>query len=332
MKFRKGLQLAIGLLLAALFLWLTVRHIEPGDISRALEGASIVGIAGALLGVIVGYSCRIERWRLMLISANPSLRWRDSAGPLLASFAANNVLPFRAGDVMRSLAFNTQLGTTPGVVLATVFVERLLDLLTVLGLLGVAMAMFGSRAASVAQVSGFLLMTMVTAVSLVLLFPGVMTPLARTLAKCAARWLPRVGEKIAREIDGSIATLQHLSGSGRMTVLVLWSVAAWTAEGCAYWLTALSFPSLAEPMAGWLALPVGALATLVPSTPGYVGTFDYFTAQAMAALGNDRSSATIYALLIHSVVWLPCTVAGGAYLLFRSFTNSNRSAFASRSV
>jgi uncharacterized protein (TIRG00374 family) len=318
MTLRKASQLAIGLLLAALFLWLAVRHIEPGDMRRALERANGIGIAGALLAVIVGYSCRIERWRLMLVSANAKLRWRDCAGPLLASFAANNVLPFRAGDVMRSFAFNTRLGATPGVVIATVFVERLLDLLVVLGLLGAALAAFGGNAAGVAGVSGMLLLAIVIAVSLVLRFPGVLTPLARALAKYAARWLPRVGKNISNEVDSSMATLQHLAGTGRMTVLVLWSVAAWTAEGCAYWFTALCIPSLTEPLAGWLALPAGALATLVPSTPGYVGTFDYFTAQAMVALGNDRSSSTIYALLIHAVIWLPATLGGGVYLLIRS--------------
>ena len=329
MTLRKGLQFGLGLLLASLFLWLTVRHIEPGDLAAGLARANVAGIACAVLAVIVGYSCRIERWRLMLLSANPNLRWSVSAGPLLASFAANNVLPFRAGDVLRAFAFNTQLGTTPGVVLATVFVERLLDLLTVLGLLGVAMAAFGRNAAGVVGVSGLLLLVVVAAVSLVLLVPNVMTPLVRALAKCAARWLPRMAQRISHETDRSLATLEHLAGGGRMRTLVLWSVAAWTAEGCAYWLTASSFPSLAEPLAAWLALPVGALATLVPSSPGYVGTFDYFTAQAMTALGNDRPSSTLFALVIHAVVWLPPTLGGGIYLLIRSIKASNRNAFAS---
>jgi len=60
----------------------------------------------------------------------------------MASFAANNVLPFRAGDVLRSFAFNRKLGTTSGVVIATLFVERLLDLLILLILLGAALAFF----------------------------------------------------------------------------------------------------------------------------------------------------------------------------------------------
>jgi uncharacterized membrane protein YbhN (UPF0104 family) len=64
-----------------------------------------------------------------------------------------------------------------------------------------------------------------------------------------------------------------------------------------------------------LALPVGTLATLIPSTPGYVGTFDYFTVRAMSVLGNSISASTAYALLVHILLWLPPTLIGGLYLL-----------------
>jgi uncharacterized membrane protein YbhN (UPF0104 family) len=69
------------------------------------------------------------------------------------------------------------------------------------------------------------------------------------------------------------------------------------------------------PQAAWLALPVGTLATLIPSAPGYAGTFDFFTAQAMALLGNPIAAATAYALLVHALLWLPATLVGGVLLL-----------------
>jgi uncharacterized membrane protein YbhN (UPF0104 family) len=62
-------------------------------------------------------------------------------------------------------------------------------------------------------------------------------------------------------------------------------------------------------------LPVGTLATVIPSTPGYAGTFDFFTARAMTASGNAAAAATAFALLVHVLLWLPPTIAGGIYLL-----------------
>ncbi len=86
-------------------------------------------------------------------------------------------------------------------------------------------------------------------------------------------------------------------------------------RGVSFSATALS--ALPTPDASWLALPVGTLATLIPSTPGYVGTFDYFIVQAMTALNNPVTAATAYALLVHMVLWLPPTLIGGLYLLLK---------------
>lgn len=100
-----------------------------------------------------------------------------------------------------------------------------------------------------------------------------------------------------------------------MLKLISWSLMAWLAEACVFWFAALALPSIVTPLAGWLALPAGTLATLIPSTPGYVGTFDYFTARAMTTLGNATAAATAYALLVHALLWLPPTIIGGAFLL-----------------
>lgn len=314
---KKLVHLLIGAAVAAPFLWLIFRRIDPQEIWRAVADADAGWIGAALLAFGVGYACRIERWRWMLLKTNPRLRWIDCAGPLLAGFAANNVLPLRAGDVLRSFAFNAHLGTTSGVMIATLFVERLLDLLMVLAVFGIALAMFGLDVARLAGVSGFLLLVAAAVIVFVLLYPAWFAPLLRRIGSWLARWFPRFGTKIADEIDKSLATLLHLSDGGRMGPLILWSVAAWAAEGCIFWFAALSLPSIAHPIAAWLTLPVAALATLVPSTPGYVGTFDYFAMQAMIALGNDMAAAAACAVLIHLLLWLPPTVLGGIYLLFR---------------
>jgi uncharacterized protein (TIRG00374 family) len=315
MTAKKSLRLALGVSLAILFLWLIVRQINPDEIKRAFDGAYLKWIIAALMAFAVGYSCRIERWRLMLERDNPELKWGGCAGPLMASFAANNVLPFRAGDVLRSFAFNSKLGTSSGVVIATLFVERLLDLLMVLVLLAAALAVFGMDTIRFAGVGSAVLIAGAAAILVVLLLPHIFAPLALAIGRFASRISPKLGQKLLDEIDKSLATLQHLAKGNSMLKLVSWSLMAWCAEGCVFWFSALALPSITMPLAGWLALPVGTLATLIPSTPGYVGTFDYFTVRAMTELGNAAAAATAYALLVHALLWLPPTIIGGLYLL-----------------
>ena len=132
---------------------------------------------------------------------------------------------------------------------------------------------------------------------------------------------PGPGGKLQEGVRKALETLFHLAQGGTMLRLIAWSVCAWLAEGCVFWLSALALPSIHAPLAGWIALPVGTLATLIPSTPGYVGTFDFFTVRAMTEMGNTQVAATAYALLVHTLLWLPPTVIGGLYLLLRPVTH-----------
>jgi len=249
----------------------------------------------------------------MLLPDNPRLAWTSCAGPLLASFAANNVLPFRAGDVLRSFAFTRQLGTSSGVVIATVFMERLLDFLVVLVLLGVAFSVFDANSTGLSSIKRSAPIVGSIAILFVLLLPILFAPLALALSRFACRISPRLGQRLFSESTRAIGIVRHLAQGHTLAKLIFWSLITWLAEGCVFWFSALALPSIATPSVSWLALPLGTLATLIPSTPGYVGTFDYFVARAMATSGNTPAVTAAYALLIHALLWLPSTVVGGLY-------------------
>jgi uncharacterized protein (TIRG00374 family) len=315
MTSKNTLRLTLGILLASLFLYLTFRHTGLKEIDRAFDNANITWIMAALTAFAVGYSCRIERWRLMLEPDSNNLKWMTCAGPLLASVAANNLLPFRAGDVLRSFAFNRKLNTTSGVVIATLLVERLLDFFVILLLLCIAFALFGMDNSHFAVARLEFLVAGAAAILVVLFFPRILKPVFSFGTRLLARIAPRLGSKVLKEIEKCVTTLQILGRKNIVGKLVSLSLMAWLAEGCVFWFTALALPSISVPLAAWVAFPVGTLATLIPSTPGYVGTFDFFTMQAMAGLGNTAAAAAGYALLVHLLLWLPPTLVGGLYLL-----------------
>jgi uncharacterized protein (TIRG00374 family) len=315
MTLSKALRLLLGLLLAVLFAWLTLRQVALVDITTTFATADLGWILAALVAFGVDYACRIERWRLMLKVDNAELSWRACAGPFMASFAANNLLPFRAGDVLRCFAFNTKLRTTSGVVVATLLAERLLDLLMVFAMFAAALLFVDPRSIGLSLAGSMVLMAGAAVILLSLCYPDAFRPFARWAARAATRFSPQIGAKVLHEAEKCISTVGNLAHGGMMARLVSWSLLAWLAEGCVYWFGALALRSITAPLASWAALPIGTLATLIPSTPGYIGTFDYFTARAMRELGNPTVATTAYALLIHVLLWLPATAIGGVYLL-----------------
>jgi hypothetical protein len=116
-------------------------------------------------------------------------------------------------------------------------------------------------------------------------------PLLRGLDALVGRLLAAAG--VQQELGKASDMLGQLAGGRTMLKLIGWSAGAWLIEGLAYLL-----------VVKWL-----------PSTRGDGGAFAYFTAQAMGVSSNQTISAATIAFLVHMVIWLPPTVAGGLYML-----------------
>lgn len=311
---RRGAHLLLGLGLAGLCGWLVLRDLDWRALAAALAAPDPRWLALAPVFLAAGYACRVARWRAMLATARPGLGLGRCAVPLLGSIAANNLLPFRMGDVLRCVGFSRWLGLDAGTVTATVLVERLLDLLTVLLAFGLALLVLAPGRALVGAGAGALVALGLAAL-LLLLAPGLLRPLVRLAEAGLRRIRPGAGAAFARFAEPLLATLAILARGRRMPGLILWSAVAWGCEGAVYWAVAKALPAITAPMAAWLAMPAGTLATLLPSTPGHVGTFDYFAIRAAESLGNSAAAATAFAVLVHAVLYLTTTLAGSLCLL-----------------
>lgn len=315
---RRIIRMLAGLIVAILFIWIIFRQLNLMEFKQAFKGARPSWIIVAFLAFLGGYACRIERWRLMLEEENPTLTWNKCAGPLLASFAANNVLPFRAGDILRAFSFCGPLGVGSAAVIATLLAERLLDLLIVLIIFGVMLTILSIDGSLFLGVGSTVLIGIAIPIIFLLFFPSLFAPIALIPGRLISRITPISGRRILDWTNKILTTLIHLSQRKNMLNLFWWSALAWLAEGCVFWAAALALPSISNPTAGWLGMPVATLSTLIPSTPGYIGTFDYFTMYAMSILGNNATASTGYAFLVHALIWVPPTLIGGVYLLMHS--------------
>lgn len=316
---KKNVRTLLGLLVASLFTWLLLETVSINEISQALGEAEHLYICYAISLFLLGYCCRIERWRLMLLQENKSLNWSKCAGPFMISVAANNLLPFRSGDLLRSFGFNKQLRINPATSITSILFERLLDVLMVLFFLGAALTYLSVDSISLLGIGGNLL-TLISLLILFLLFsPNLIKPLARKLSKILSMVAPKLGNIIELEVDKVFIALDYMSKSQVILKLICWSFLAWIAEGFVFWFVALSLPSIINPSASWLALSIGTFSTLIPGAPGHIGTFDYFTSQAMAKLGNGAIESISYAFLVHTVLWFPASIAGGLFLMIKIF-------------
>jgi hypothetical protein len=297
-----------------------VRQVDAEQLKQALRSFDWTHLPMALLLLAVGYVARIARWSVMLRSAGGDARFTSCAAPFLGSIAMNNVLPLRAGDVMRALVFPRSIGVTESVATGSLVIERLIDLLTLLGILLLGVIMIGGELVPEWVRSAAMLLGVATGIALLVFFA-----LSGHMASVLRRRAPRSVEHgaaslAARTLAFAARLLDSTRAMTRIPVLaglVALSVPVWLGETGLYWRILAGFGLNVDFLTASLIMAVITLSTLVPSSPGYVGPFHLAAYGSATLVGADPGQAASFALLAHLGVWLPTTIAGLAAVLMK---------------
>lgn len=279
------LQAGVSLAAAAGVAWWASRQRAP---HIPVDARALGELAGALVLYALASVLRAERWHRILLRSELD-RGRGSSYRLTAiGYMGNNVLPARAGDLLRVVL----LGGPRRAVLGTVVAERLLD---VCALAAVFVAVVAERGLAFGPLPYVLAAGAVAAVALAVAVR--MRGLAR-----------------AREWVAPIAAASRRLWSRHGVLLLGLSLAIWFVEASVYLVVG---EAVDVPLGATGALYVVALANLsavIPAAPGYLGTFD---AAVLLALRSLHRQALGYLLVLRFVLFVPITIVGFALLLAR---------------
>lgn len=304
------LRAALGIGISLIAGWILLRSVDVGAALEVLGRADPRWVALMVATVALDVGSRGARWRILLAPV-VVLSFRRVLGYTYLGYLANNVLPARLGELVRSHALGEAEGVSRTTVLGTVVVERVVDTVIVVALAALAVVVLSVRGvmSSAVLLGGafvsLLILALVLAVALHRL-PGI-----GRLARLADRW-PRVAEIARRLRDGlAVATrLRTLAGA------LAFSAVAWGAS-------ILTFLAGGQAVGIELTLAQGALlssgvalATIVPSGPGYLGTFELTAVGIATSFGIDADAAFAMALLVHAMI-LAVTSVGGAIAAVR---------------
>jgi hypothetical protein len=309
----RSLRVWLGLPISLVFLYLAFRGQHPDEIRDALSRVDWRLLPLALVLLYTGIAIRAYRWHVLLRPVC-DIPTREVFPVMIVGYAANNVLPLRAGELVRAWVLGQRYGVRKTAALATIAVERLFD--------GVTMLLFVGGAATVVGLNAELQhVALVAAGVFAVAIAGLVVLLAggslrdRLLGLVLGPLPPRLAERVERMAESFLAGLGVLSRRRDLALVAITSVVAWGFEASMYWTVARAFgdplAGAVTPVAALLVTAIANLATLVPSGPGYVGTFEAGVLLAVnGALGIGRGLALSYAVLLHVLLWLPVTVWG----------------------
>jgi uncharacterized protein (TIRG00374 family) len=314
-KTKKFLKTSVGFAVSLFFLWVAFRNTS----FKALLSVPLPHPQWLLFGLAflaIGYLLRSYRWWTML-NASSRVPFSSAVLVLLTSFGANNIYPLRLGDVLRVFFYSKELKTHSSVVLSTVVLERILDLFALLALL--LLAIEGSTTFPYPKAKTWA-GVMLTAATVGMIAMVIVAELSGPALQRRIDTLADEGfaGKIKRSLAGALDSIRKI-GLVTMLLLMLESLVIWLCEGMVFVSASKALALAVQWIAPWQALVLANLSTLLPSTPGYVGTFDYAAKLALTTKGVSQSTAGFYALLVHAMVWIPITSAGGiSALILRS--------------
>jgi len=301
---RALLRAALGIGISLVALWILFQSVDVASALEVLATADPRWIVLMLVMVIIDVGARAGRWRALLapIAVVP---YRRMLGYTYVGYLANNVLPARLGELVRSHAAGEGEGLSRTTVLGTVVVERVVDTVIVVGLAALAVVVLSVR--GVMQ-SAVLLGAAFVALLVVGLAIGMALhrlPGADRVIAFASRW-PRLVDLARRLREG-------LAVAGRPRTLV----AALALSAVAWGASILTFLAAGQAVGIELTVAQGALlctgvalATIVPSGPGYVGTFELTAVSIARGFGIEENAAFAMALLVHLMIFAVTSIGG----------------------
>ncbi len=303
--------------LSGALMWYALRNLDFARIGEELRAAKWQWVALSILVTLPGYFSRAWRWKMQLDAAGQRSGFWTTYHAMMVGYLANLVLP-RAGEVVRCTVLTRTAGVPVKVSLGTVITERVIDLFTLLTLLGILLLLeFGHlQSFFYLQFNDSYDSIAANRVTLLLALVAVGTGLGlmgwfvwRNLEKFRQnRHFQRAAGFLRGLLDGLLSVRRVRSQSA------FWfhSVFIWST----YFFTAVAlFPAL-QSTAG-LGLNV-ALALLViggfgmaAPVQGGIGVFHLLVQGALMAYGLGKEQGMAYALISHTTQTVLVVLLGG---------------------
>lgn len=304
-------RVVFGFAISIVFIWFAFRGQDYDLIWASLRSAEYLWLLPALMAYFLGVGVRAVRWNHLLRPVR-NIPARRIFPIVVVGYLGNNVLPFRAGELVRSYALSARFGVRKTSSIATIAIERVFDGLTMLLFMLVASltVAFTRDLRHLALLATLLFALLTAGLFLMVLFPS----LRHRLTGLAIRFLPeRFGERIEQMSESFFDGLGILRRRHELLTVALTSILAWLCEATMYLLVARAFDLDIGPSGILLVTAVANLATLIPSSPGYVGPFEAGVVLALGALGISREIALSYAVVLHATLYFPVTLLGLFY-------------------
>jgi glycosyltransferase 2 family protein len=304
-------------LLAAFF----ESRVDWSEVGALIRGLKLVPFLGALFFLLLSLVLRGWRWASIASSLSPvrfSLMFHLSN----LGYMCNNLLPMRLGEVIRAGALSAKSSIRFSGSIATVVLERLLDMLSALVCLFLLLLFMPANVREAPMVAHFQALFPLLALGAGVVFSLMIslvlwrTPVLKGFQRILFFFPAGLSIRLQRILNSFAMGLSSLQSPTRALLLFFQSTLIFSCYilSLAFMLRAFGIQDVVITQGEFasllLILVFVTLGYMIPAAPGAMGTVHSFTALALTLLGASESQAMGFAIGNHLLTWLVLTIMG----------------------
>ena len=306
------LKLITGIVISIAFLYLAFGKINLDQMSKSFQQANFWIFIPTVFMTLIAHWLRGMRWQLFLKSIKKVSVWSLFSATMIG-YMGNTVLPAHLGEVFRANVVGNREGIPTSSVLATLVIERIIDVLTLLVIMVVAVFIYPFP--DWVTKSGYIMFALTLALFAFLVLLKRQNRFTLGVLRIALKLFPKfIARKIEELLQAFIKGINGLDRKRDYFSMFLLSLMIW---GC-YWLALhLLFYSFnlievyhVNTVSSVVLLVITTISIVVPSSPGYVGTYHYLCQLSLALFGVPRSVGLSFAIVAHGLSILPTALIG----------------------
>jgi uncharacterized protein (TIRG00374 family) len=297
----KAIWLAVALGLAAVLLYYSLRGIDWRELARIVAGAEPSFLMVTVVLGTIALALRAVRWRILLnaegaVSVSAAF-WATAAG-----YFGNNFLPARAGELVRTFMISSRSGLEAAYVLATALSERAADAVALVLIAAVVLATLPEPPGWLAGAARpFALLALAAVIGIAVL------PLLGHAGTSVLERVPfpvALRARLITAMEHALRGMRAFHDARRLSGFVALTAIIWCLDAIGSVSAARALGLHMPFAAAFLLLASLGLGSALPSTPGYVGIFQFVAVTVLVPFGFSRTDAIAYILVAQAMGYI----------------------------
>jgi glycosyltransferase 2 family protein len=306
-KQRSACLAALALLLAAVLLYFTLRGLDWKSFWATIKNGRYEIFLITIPIASLNYFIRAIRWSVFIHSEKKvsviSIFWANMVG-----YMGNAYLPARAGELLRSVFLGREKGLGVSFVLATALTERALDVIALVIIGSIAMLGQSSISAELQNAVRVTAIVGIVALLAILVMPhqkDLITKVLHTF-RVPEKILTMLTEQISRFLIG----LSSLKNPRRFIGFTALTIVIWLVDAIGNVIGVHIIGQNLNIGQALILLAALGLSSAIPSTPGYIGVYQFVAVVVLVPFGFSRSDALAYILISQILSYIIITFWG----------------------